>query len=257
MRGKAYKKRKDIKRWLKALFSVICVAAAAFLLLSFYRYLVTTPYLQIKEIMVVGGKRVSSQEIMDIAGLKTGINTLSIDLGEVRNRIEKLPWVKEVQIRRVLTHGLKVSVVERKPFVLIDIDNTLYLMDEDGVVFKEADYADKVDLPIITGIGMEELLEGESSVTDLLFSALDLVKLLSRKNTVVSFDKISELRLISDRGIALCTNDDNMTIYLGKDDFVKKLNRLETLKKALGNAFSMAGFIDLNYKDKVVVKWRT
>jgi len=157
----------------------------------------------------------------------------------------------------VLTHGLKVSVFERTPFALIDLDNTLYLMDEDGAIFKEADYSDKVDLPVITGIGMEELLEGESSVSDLLFSALDLLKLLSTKDTIVSFDKISELRLISDRGIALCTNDDDMTIYLGKDNFLSKIKRLEALKKALGNAFSMAKFIDLNYKDKVVVKWRT
>lgn len=44
------------------------------------------------DILIEGRKKTSRRTVMEVLGLKRGDNILSLDLNELKNRIETLPW---------------------------------------------------------------------------------------------------------------------------------------------------------------------
>ena len=52
------------------------------------------------DILIEGRKKTSRRAVMEVLGLKRGDNILSLDLNELKNRIETLPWVRRADIRR-------------------------------------------------------------------------------------------------------------------------------------------------------------
>lgn len=44
------------------------------------------------DILIEGRKKTSRRAVMEVLGLKRGDNILSLDLNELKNRIETLPW---------------------------------------------------------------------------------------------------------------------------------------------------------------------
>lgn len=244
-----------MRRIIKGLPYITGILLSILLIVSFYYYLLRTPYLKIKEITIEGGRRVGSKEVIDIAGVKIGENILAVDLKAIRRRIEKLPWVREAVVKRVLPHSLKVSIKERVPFALINLDSTLYIIDDGGVVFKKADYRDGVDLPIITGVRMEGLLDGDGEEIESLFKALDFLRFL-REKRVLSIESVSEVKMDAHRGLIVYTTEGPMIITFGKGDFDRKIKRLRRLFEVLGDDIKKVIAVDLSYDKKAVVKWR-
>lgn len=241
---------------MKGILSITGIVLSAFILIGAYYYLSKSPYLQINEITIEGGKRVGSQEAMDIAGVKTGENILALDLKAIRSRVEKLPWVREAVVQRVLPHSLEISIKERRPFALINLDSTLYIIDDRGVVFKKADYRDGVDLPIITGVRMEWLLDRDEDATGFLFKTLDFLRFLGEKR-ILSLESVSEVKMDAHRGLIVYTTKEPMIITFGKGDFERKIERLQKLLEVLGSDIKKVISIDLNYDKKALVQWRT
>lgn len=52
------------------------------------------------DILIEGRQKTSRLAVMEVLGLKRGDNILSLDLNELKNRIETLPWVRRADIRR-------------------------------------------------------------------------------------------------------------------------------------------------------------
>ncbi len=233
--------------------SLVGVVLSLFLILGLYRYLSIAPFLQVKEITLELGGRVDPQEVVEIAGLKTGKNLLSLDIATIKSRIEKLPWVEGVRIRRVFPDGLRVSVDERRPFALIHVEDSIFIIDDDGVVFKKAVSEDGVDLPVITGIGIDAVLHREDGD---LTRAMRLLRII-RGDYPYLWDRLSEIRVEYGHGLRIYTTDGDADIYIGDRDFEKRLRRYEVLARRLGGVLKDALLVDLDYKDRVIVRWRT
>ncbi len=238
---------------MKYLVSLVGVGLSLFLILGLYRYLSIAPFLQVKEITLELGSRVDPQDVVEIAGLKTGKNLLSLDIATIKSRIEKLPWVEGVRIRRVFPDGLRVSVDERRPFALIHVEDSIFIIDDNGVVFKKAVSEDAVDLPVITGIGIDAILHRENGD---LTRAIRLLRII-REDYPSLWDSLSEIRLEDGHGLWIYTTDGGAEIYIGDRDFEKRLRRYEMLARRLGGGLRDALLVDLDYKDRVIVRWRT
>lgn len=238
---------------VRYLVSLVGVGLSLFLILGLYRYLSTAPFLQVKEITLELGSRVDPQEVVEIGGLKTGKNLLSLDIATIKSRIEKLPWVKEASIRRIFPDGLRVSVDERRPFALIHLEDSVFIIDDNGVVFKKAVSEDAVDLPVITGIGVDGLFRSDKGG---LNRAIRLLRII-RGDYPSLWDRLSEIRVEGGYGLRMFTTDEGAEIYIGERDFDERLRRYEVLARRLGGRLRDALLVDLDYKDRVIVRWRT
>lgn len=76
-------------------------------------------------------------------------NLLLCDIEALRARVRALAWVKDARIQKVFPSSLRIEVVERVPFALLE-RNGLGLADESGAVMERGVGPGDYDLPVIS-----------------------------------------------------------------------------------------------------------
>lgn len=104
-------------------------------------------------IEIAGLDRTTKAEMIAALGVAPGDPMLALDIAAARERAEALPWVREAAIARRLPDALSVSVQERVPYALWQLDGTLWLMDETGTRITRQNLGRFSGLPLIVGVG--------------------------------------------------------------------------------------------------------
>lgn len=101
---------------LNALTDLLMLVGAAALLAAAAVWLVRVPALPVRQVVFAEAlnhtKRAEIEEVLP-AALKG--NFFSLNLETVRGSLEKLPWVRKAEVRRVWPEKLEVRVEEHKP----------------------------------------------------------------------------------------------------------------------------------------------
>ena len=101
---------------LNAIADLLILAAAAALVVAGAVWLVRVPSLPVRQVVFTQElphtRRADLEQALP-AALKG--NFFSLDLEDVRGTLEKLPWVRKVELRRVWPAGLEVKVEEHRP----------------------------------------------------------------------------------------------------------------------------------------------
>ena len=108
-----------------------------------------TVFFNAETITVDGNSRYSAAQLLEQGGLTVGQNLFRLDKFEVIDKMEELPYVKTVVIKRKLPNELKVHVVENQPVVWIPAQGGAALLNEEYRVLEI------VPLPV-EGEGSEE-----------------------------------------------------------------------------------------------------
>lgn len=101
---------------LNAIADLLILAAAAVLLAAGAVWLVRVPSLPVQEVVFAGPlqhTRRSEIELVLPSALKG--NFFSLNLVAVRSALERLPWVRHVDVRRIWPNKLEVRVEEHQP----------------------------------------------------------------------------------------------------------------------------------------------
>ena len=93
--------------------------------------------LPISGVRVDGNAIVSTPEILRLAAIPKEEKLFTIDLGAVRERIRRNPYLRIVSVNRQGPEGISIDVVERQPVAILVADPLLYL-DEEGTVLPPA-----------------------------------------------------------------------------------------------------------------------
>ena len=93
-------------------------------------------------------------------GEVVGKSAAVLDLALIRQRIERISWVREASVMRRLPDRLVISLVERTPFALWQHDRKLHLVDREGVLLTGTDLARWRSYPLIVGEGAPEAAPG-------------------------------------------------------------------------------------------------
>ena len=80
-------------------------------------------------------------------------NLYCMDLDEIRNSIEQIPWVSEVVVFRTFPDRLTIEVKEREPIAFAKVDAATLLVDEEGVLLERSpEMKTQFDFPVIVGL---------------------------------------------------------------------------------------------------------
>lgn len=219
--------------WIGTLILMIAVGVSMFLLIGYLAAL-SAPFFRLEDVEFKGMRKVSQSELLQKGGLNNGVNLLSLNLKEVKQKMESLPWVKEVRLRRELPNKLQVTVIEHQPLFLTAVGENLYFLDREGVLFKKMEWPEEGSLPILTGIGPKDgIVEGRLHPS-LLAKITELTDLLSRGRDPFYPHQLSEIHYDPDCGFTLYTMERGIRITLGKEDLPLKIKRLEKIWTALG-----------------------
>ncbi|MDC7865395.1 cell division protein FtsQ [Pantoea ananatis] len=168
---------------------------------------------------------------------------MSQDVNVIQQQIERLPWIKQVSVRKQWPDELKIHLVEFTPVARW---NDSHMVDSDGVSFSvPANHMGKEMLPMLYGPeGSEkEVLAGYHSMDDVLKARKFTLKVAS---------------MTARRSWQLVTSDD-VRIELGRTDTMKRLNRFIELYPVLlqqgQNEHKRINSVDLRYDSGASVGW--
>ncbi len=105
----------------------------------------------VQEILVVGRRETSRQDLLAVVKLSQGAPILSFDLGSAKKRVEALPWVREATIERMLPDTILLNLVERRPLALWQRKGRFALIDQKGVVILNEGLDRYSDLLVVVG----------------------------------------------------------------------------------------------------------
>jgi cell division protein FtsQ len=114
-----------------------------------YRLVTTTPALGLTEISVSGNQRLTYGQVLEIAGLRLGQNSLGVNVTRVEAALSQNPWVEFVTVRRELPDKLFITLVERQPSFWVRQDGQLYFADAKGDIITQLTPGDSASLPLL------------------------------------------------------------------------------------------------------------
>ena len=110
---------------------------------------------EVRDVMVSGRQQTNRNNLIAALDLERGAPILAFDIDEAKARIDELPWVRSSTIERMLPDTVLVSIVEREPLVLWQLNGKLRLIDAEGVVILEDGLDNYADLLMVVGEGAQ------------------------------------------------------------------------------------------------------
>lgn len=249
-RNISIRKKRISRIIITKLFYLLTIIAVTSLLVlgshSLYVFIKGWERLSIKEIRVYTDKKDLIPEIKNIVEEMKVKNILFLSLDELKEKIEKINWIKSAKIRRVLPSTLEINVDERKPFCILDKEGYA-LLDDRGAFLERIKKIDTLNLPIISGIKDENYLE--SFHFKIGFSALIEI---SREKDI--FKKIIYINAANPNNMCIKLKDMETLLYAGTKNYISKIKLFYEIEKALETNFGELEFIDLQIMDRIYVK---
>jgi cell division protein FtsQ len=246
-----------ITRWRRALWLVGWLVAAAAvcwagLLLAHYAGPVLQRSLEIREVSVEGTRQVTKQDVLERLALKKGIAQHQVSLTYLAERVRNHPWIKEAIVERLPLHGLRVTVVERKPAAIARIGPEHVLIDDDGAVLARLGAQDQTTLPLLLGVDGKLLAGSDLGLKQRVQSSIELARWMAeRLDGRIEIDVSHPVNLVaSARGVRF---------HFGSDGLKDQWDRFVKVRAA----FKVPAFdgrkhdgheVDLRYDNRVIVR---
>ena len=200
-------------------------------------------------IEVSGNRLVSRAEIVERSGISPRINMWLQNPRAIARRIEAIPDVESVAVRRIPPTTIELAVTERKPFAIVRWEGDEVLVDRDLRVLSES--PSSADLPVITfplgdGVGPGTYLdEPRLAALRADYDALLSAHVVPRG---VRFDRFGGL---------IATIAGGVTVLLGDDaDLAKKAALVNPILAQIARSGRRASTVDLRAPATPVVVYR-
>jgi len=187
-----------------------------------------------------GASAAASADILKAADLRRDTPMASLDLGAIRQRVERVGWVKSARVIRLLPNTVVIAVDQRRLVAVWQHAGRSLVVDTDGVAAPEADPLQFASLPLVVGEG------ANTAAAAILPAVLSRPRLAERLEALVRVDERRwDLRLKDGTIIQLPATDEEAALI--------RLDQLDQKARILELGFSR---IDLRDPEMVAVRPR-
>jgi cell division protein FtsQ len=233
-------------RWMAG----IAAAVAVFMLTGYglYRFVkfaagklaFENPRFAVAQIIIEDDGALTSQQVTQIAAVRMGQNLLSLDLDNVRRRLEMIPLVRRVEVRRMLPQKLLIHVEERIAVARLYVPgresgDAMYLIDRTAVAMRPIRLPDGTvlqpqspgPLPVLTGVTQPDVHLGKPVESEQVSRAL---RLLDRLEQVAagSMMEVEQIDLSRAQQLTLTTKQRTI-VKFDVEEFPQQLRRLSAI----------------------------
>ena len=234
---------------IKIFLFLLGLGALSLAFITGYQFLSSSPYFGLNNIVVAGVSDDFREELIKISGIKENENLLSIESSTIKRNIERHPWIKSVCLRKEFPNTLYIEAENEEAMAVVLLEK-MYLMDRDGIIFKDVESDDCIDFPVVTGLSAGDKKNGAN-----LKSAASFLNAVYLGDTPLSVKELSEVHVEEDGTFIIYFNKLPFKVLFGRDDFDRKIDSLSHIIRHLRatNRLYQARSIDLDYSDRVVV----
>ncbi len=229
-------------------------------------YVKTSPRFAISEIVTTGAKRRSADELASIAGIAKGQNVFSTDLDRARARLIADPWVNEATLARQLPGTIFLRVVEREAGGIVATNDgsakaaggETYVVTREGAIIKRLETGDPTDLPIVTGVVLQQLMDDRDGATRTIRRALDLAGDYEH-SPLATRSPLEEVHVEPNGEMTLVVGKNAVALHMGAPPYRRKLEQAVRVVAELDRRGAKPDSIMLDNEtrpDRVVVRMR-
>lgn len=195
---------------------------------------------KVRKVVVRGRSEAAPGELLDALGPIIGSPILSLDLDSARVRIEEVGWVKAAAIRRLLPDTVQISVRERTPSAVWQMNGELRLVDDDGAIIRPIGVYEYSSLPLIVGAGAPD-------------AAAEMLPLLTAEPAIK--EMTAALVRVGERRWNLRLRN-GIDVKLPDTDVKAAFTMLASLHSAQGLLDQPLEYIDLTDPERMVIRKR-
>jgi cell division septal protein FtsQ len=241
---------------LKVAGAMLVVPVLLFSGAKFYNLLITTEYLEVRTIEVVGIRRVSRGEVVALSGIREGENIFSFKYSDALDALKSHPWAASAALRRIPPHTVRIELKEKEPVALVK-SGDMYVMDWSGMLFAKYSPVGSADLPVVTG--PLPGAPGAPGSNDPLGASVDrsVLELMDVLDGREGFGirNVSEINVDPIHGLAIYTLAEGVRLELGHGLFEGKLRAFERVVRARGGTLGGIEAMNLKSGSEVVVRF--
>ena len=196
----------------------------------------------VQNVLVVGRKLISADDILKKLEVEKGRNILNFDIKAAQRRLSSVAWIKSVIIEKHFPNSLYIKIIERTPIAMWKNDNKIKLVDGDGVVAG-------IDSDILLQYNNLPLLFGDAAP----IHAFDLAKLYKQTPNLTSM--VNAATFISKRrwNIKLNNGTEIRLPAQGFNEAWLELNKIEQERHILSDNIAI---IDLRQRDRLIIRFK-
>jgi cell division protein FtsQ len=227
------------------LFLMFCGGLAGY-------YIANSALFNLASIEFQGLETLDPAALQELSGVVLGVNSLKIPAGEVEERIEINPYVKEAKVRLILPAKLLITITERQPLAQVVLSDRTLVVSPDGVCLQR-NLAINPALPVITEAVIDtEGNPGDRFTSDGLSAALELIDRLDP----YFLESIREFRAPSAWELTLVTHQGVLVRFGPAENLERKLGYYETILLKNNSQYNggTVEYVDLRYEAQPVVK---
>ena len=240
-------RKPPVKKKVSELRKIIII-----LLLIFTQYtFCKSDFFLIREISVRGVNYIPVEKIVseaDIVEKNIWKIIFSSTTSGVADRIEAMPWVREVKLRFELPDRIIIYVQERTPMAVVKTGEKYYYIDDEGVIVSPISSLEGLGLPLIRSLDESEIVLGQKlniSHLDKLLHCLEFYDgEILEEFPSVEFNKEGKLSLYS---------TDNIEFKMGDSEgLAEKLSLAPSVLEMIREKKLEVRFVDMRYKNYVL-----
>jgi cell division protein FtsQ len=112
--------------------------------------------LVVGEVLTEGATNTDRRTLLRALAQYKDQNILAVDLGEIRDRLSRLPWIREVSVARELPRTIRIRLVEHEPAARWHDGRRQVLVSKTGMVIPVPSTPRFAKLPLLWGKGAPE-----------------------------------------------------------------------------------------------------
>jgi len=192
----------------------------------------------IEDVKVSGNDETSEIEILQLLGLDGTTSLVALNADAARQKISNLPWVQNVEVRKVYPRTVVVKLKERKAYAIWQHGSELSLIQKDGSVIAPLRDNKFAKLPLFVGRDAET---AAASIDDQFAKWPDV------RSHVKAFVRVAGRRwdLYLDNGVIIKLPEDNV------DGALARLTKLDKDENLLQRDIAA---VDLRLDDRTAIE---
>lgn len=205
-------------RWIIGLSIAVCLLLGLVVgMFLAHRMAVSSDFFAIKRVEIRGNTHYKRDDILKASGLQQGVNSLQINIADIKKAIAQNPWVQKVAVKRNLPDGFEIHIEEKIPAFWMLNEGVLKYIDSKGEVIAPVEADNFLSLPTL------KILPGGEP---LLPQVQLLVAQLRRAKLPLDMASVSWVRVSAAKGFELFLENRNLTLCIAAEKWGGNIEKL-------------------------------